>query len=216
MFTGIIGATGLIKQTTKKGSDLLLEIETPMELSDIKTGDSIAVNGACLTVIGKTNKGFIADVSAETLLRTNLKIFQAGNRINLEKALRLSDFLGGHIVLGHVDGMGKIQERNVESRSIIFGIGIDDTMDRYMVEKGSVAIDGVSLTVNTCKKNIFYVNIISYTAASTTLGTKNIGDLVNIETDIIGKYVDKFLSLKQTPRRGIDMDFLAQYGFIEK
>jgi riboflavin synthase len=216
MFTGIIGAKGLIKRITKKGNDVLMEIETLMEIGDIKTGDSIAVNGACLTVTGKTDKGFTADVSAETLARTNLKILQADDRINLEKALRLSDFLGGHIVLGHVDGMGKIQERNTRSNSIIFGIGVDDTLDRYLVEKGSVTIDGVSLTVNTCKKNIFYVSIIPHTASSTTLETKKPGDLVNIETDILGKYVEKFLNLKQNKRKGVDMAFLAEHGFIKE
>ena len=210
MFTGIIQALGTIKRITKKGEDALLSIDTAaMGLDDIKIGDSIAVNGACLTVTTKSGQGFTADVSAETLARTNLRTLKAGDRVNLEKALQMKDFLSGHIVLGHVDGLGMIKEKTHKAQSIIFGIEVKSDLIRYVVEKGSITIDGISLTVNRCEKNRFYVNIIPHTAQATTLSLRKEGDLVNIETDILGKYVEKFLH----PEKGIDLEFLKSRGF---
>ena len=202
---------GSIRRVTRKGADALLEVDVSMPLEDIRVGDSIAVNGACLTVTQKTERHFTADVSAETLSRTNLGSLKAGDRVNLEKALRFNDFLGGHLVLGHVDGQGKLQERTIKANSIIFGIEIPEGLVRYVVEKGSIAVDGVSLTVNRCEKKRFYVNMIPHTASVTTLGFKKAGDAVNIETDIIGKYVERFLQ----PRKGVDMGFLAEHGFLK-
>jgi riboflavin synthase len=211
MFTGIIAAMGSVKRITRKGADALLSVETVMPLEDIRIGDSIAVNGACLTVTEKAGRVFTADVSAETLSRTNLGVLKAGNPVNLEKALRFSDFIGGHLVLGHVDGQGKIQEKASRADSIIFGIEIPESLMRYIVEKGSIAVDGVSLTVNRCEKSRFYVNMIPHTAQATTLGVKKSGDGVNIETDIIGKYVERLLQ----PSKGLDMGFLAEHGFLK-
>jgi riboflavin synthase len=211
MFTGIIENAGAVKRITRKGEDALLVIDTSLNLDDIKVGDSIAVNGACLTVTEKTDRSFSADVSAETLARTNLKLLKSGDRVNLEKSLRMNSFLGGHLVLGHVDGLGKIQEKINKANSLHFGVEIDTELSRYIVEKGSVAVDGISLTVNRCEKNRFYVNIIPHTARNTTLEFKKVADLVNIETDIIGKYVEKFLN----PGKGIDMNFLAEHGFLK-
>lgn len=211
MFTGIITALGSIRRVTRKGADALLDVDASMPLEDIRISDSIAINGACLTVTQKADGRFTADVSAETLSRTNLGALKAGDRVNLEKALRLNDFLGGHLVLGHVDGQGKIQEKTGRASSIIFGIEIPEGLVRYLVEKGSIAVDGVSLTVNRCEKNRFYVNMIPHTAQVTTLGFKKVGDIVNIETDIIGKYVERFLQ----PRKGMDMGFLAEHGFLK-
>jgi riboflavin synthase len=211
MFTGIIENTGAVKRITRKGEDALLVIDTSLNLDDINVGDSIAVNGACLTVTQKTDRSFSADVSAETLARTNLKLLKSGDRVNLEKSLRMNSFLGGHLVLGHVDGLGKIQEKVNKANSLQFGVEIDTELGRYIVDKGSVAIDGISLTVNRCEKNRFYVNIIPHTARNTTLEFKKAADLVNIETDIIGKYVEKFLN----PGKGIDMNFLAEHGFLK-
>jgi riboflavin synthase len=148
-------------------------------------------------------------VSAETLSRTNLKALKSGDPVNLEKSLRLNSFLGGHLVLGHVDGLGKIIEKMAKSHSILFGVETDTAVVRLIVEKGSVAVDGVSLTVNRCEKSRFYVNVIPQTARVTTLGVRKGGDRVNVETDIIGKYVDKLLN----PGRGIDMNFLKEHGF---
>jgi riboflavin synthase len=211
MFTGIIENAGAVKRITRKGEDALLVIDTSLNLDDIKVGDSIAVNGACLTVTEKTDRGFSADVSAETLTRTNLKLLKSGDRVNLEKSLRMNSFLGGHLVLGHVDGLGKIQEKMNKANSLQLGVEIDTELSRYIVEKGSVAVDGISLTVNRCEKNRFYVTIIPHTARNTTLEFKKVADLVNIETDIIGKYVEKLLN----PGKGIDMRFLAEHGFLK-
>lgn len=211
MFTGIIEASGKVVRFTMKGADALLEIEAGFDLSEVSLGDSIAVNGACLTVTSKTAKTFTADVSAESLSKTTLKHLQAGHRVNLEKSLRIGGFLGGHFVLGHVDGIGRILSKTQKSGSIIFAVEANDALSRYIVEKGSVAIDGISLTVNKLEKGRFYVNIIPHTAAQTTLTDKKESDWVNIETDILGKYVEKLL---QSPR-GIDKDFLAEHGFIK-
>lgn len=211
MFTGIIQGIGAVRRITKKGEDAQLLIDAPLELEDVKIGDSVAVNGACLTVTAKSGHDFTADVSAETLKRTNLRALKTGDRVNLEKALRMSDFLSGHIVLGHVDGMGTIREKNIKSQSIIFGVEIEEGLSRYVVEKGSITIDGISLTVNSYDKNRFYVNVIPHTAQATTLGIRKVGDGVNIETDILGKYVEKFLN----PRKGMDLNFLKDHGFVD-
>lgn len=211
MFTGIIESLGSVKKFTRHGEDALLDIDASMILEDIKVGDSIAINGACLTVTRKSDREFTADVSAETRARTNLGLLKPGDRVNLEKALRLNSFLGGHLVLGHVDGLGKILEKVTISNSVLLGVEIDADLSRYIVEKGSVAVDGVSLTVNRCEKNRFYVNMIPHTARMTTLGFKKVSARVNIETDIIGKYVEKLLN----PAKGIDMKFLAEHGFLK-
>ena len=211
MFTGIIAALGSIRRMTRKGADALIDVDAAMPLEDIRIGDSIAVNGACLTVTRLAGRGFTADVSAETLLRTNLGVLKPGDRVNLEKALRLHDFLGGHWVLGHIDGLGKLQEKTQKAGSIVFGIDVPEALIRYVVEKGSIAVDGVSLTVNRCEKGRFYVNMIPHTAQVTTLGFKKVGDTVNIETDIIGKYVERFMQ----PRKGMDKGFLAEHGYLK-
>ncbi len=211
MFTGIIEDLGKVVRLTMKGADALLEVETAIDLKEVSLGDSIAVNGACLTVTAKSAATFTADVSAESLARTTLGRLQAGHRVNLEKSLRAGGFLGGHFVLGHVDGTGRILNKTQKSGSMIFAIESDEALSRYIVEKGSIAVDGISLTVNRLEKGRFYVNIIPHTAAQTTLVGKKEADLVNIETDILGKYVEKLLQSS----RGIDKDFLAEHGFIK-
>jgi riboflavin synthase len=218
MFTGIIEAMGSIRRMAGGAQGSRLEVDTAMDLSEIKIGDSIAVNGACLTVVEKHVRGFAADVSAETLSRTTLGMLRAGDRVNLEKSLRLTDFLGGHLVLGHVDGLGKIREKVSKSNSILFAVDTEPSLARYIVEKGSVAVDGISLTVNRCEKNRFYVNIIPHTARMTTLEFREVDDAVNIETDILGKYVEKLLTRTDEdagPQKGLNMDFLREHGFLE-
>ena len=209
MFTGIIEGSGKVNRLTMKGADAILEIESGISLTDVSLGDSIAVNGACLTVTSKNQQNFQADVSAETLARTTLKLLQAGYKVNLEKSLRVGGFVGGHFVLGHVDATGRILSQMQKSGSLILAVEMNDNLSRYIVEKGSVAIDGISLTVNKLEKSRFYVNIIPHTAANTTLVMKKEADLVNIETDILGKYVEKLLQ----SNKGIDKDFLVQHGF---
>ncbi|MGP8154222.1 MAG: riboflavin synthase [Smithella sp.] len=212
MFTGIVEGLGKVKRLTIKSADAVLEIEATISLTEVSIGDSIAVNGACLTVTSKNQQDFQADVSAETLNRTTLKFLQAGHKVNLEKSLRAGGFVCGHFVLGHVDATGRILSQTQKSGSLVLAVEMNDNLSRYIVEKGSVAIDGISLTVNKLEKSRFYVNIIPHTAANTTLVMKKESDWVNIETDILGKYVEKLL---QTPR-GIDKDFLAQHGFLNK
>ncbi|MBW2558566.1 MAG: riboflavin synthase [Deltaproteobacteria bacterium] len=210
MFTGIIESTGIVKRTARRGEDVLLSISTSMGLNDVTVGDSVAVSGACLTVVEVADGSFSADVSAETLARTTLKALKIGDRVNLEKALKLNSFLGGHFVLGHVDCVGDIREKKEKSNSIILVVEIGEEQGRYIVQKGSVTVDGISLTVNKYEKNRFYVNIIPHTARETTLGSKKAGDHVNVETDILGKYVEKFVR----PDRGIDTGFLSEHGFL--
>ncbi|MCE5262590.1 MAG: riboflavin synthase [Deltaproteobacteria bacterium] len=225
MFTGIAAALGSVRRLTRRGEDAVLEIESDLDLADVRIGDSISVSGACLTVTAKAGRVFSADVSAETLSRTTLRNVAAGGRVNLEKALRVGDPLGGHIVLGHVDGVGRIVERSPRSGSLIFGFEIDSEMARYVVAKGSITVDGISLTVNRCEKNRFYVNIIPHTAAATTLGFKKAADEVNIETDIIARYLEKLISPEKEnggstgaagkPAGGVDLRMLADHGFLK-
>jgi riboflavin synthase len=210
MFTGIIEGLGKIKRRTMKGADAVVEIEAAIDLNDMSIGDSIAVSGVCLTVTSKSDKTFLADVSAETLGKTTLKFLQAGAKVNLEKSLRAGGYIGGHFVLGHIDATGRILSQTQKSGSLILAVEIDDKLSRYIVEKGSVAIDGISLTVNKLEKGRFYVNIIPHTADNTTLVMKKEADWVNIETDVLGKYVEKLL---HSPR-GIDKDFLIKHGFM--
>jgi riboflavin synthase len=221
VFTGIVAAMGSVRRLTLLGEDALLEIETSLELDDVRIGDSICVSGACLTVTALTKKRFTADVSAETLSRTTLKTIKAGDPVNLEKALRVGDRLGGHIVLGHVDGVGRILEKTARSQSVIFCFEIDPQFCRYVVAKGSITVDGISLTVNRCEKERFYVNIIPHTAAGTTLGVKKASGTVNIETDVLARYVEKLIAAdpdsnggKGSPVGGVDMALLAKHGFL--
>src|SRR5512136_2186243 len=151
MFTGIIENMGAVKRITRKGEDAQLFVDTSMNLDDLKIGDSIAINGVCLTVTEKTGSIFSADVSAETIARSTIKLLKSGDKVNLEKSLRLNSYVGGHLVLGHVDGIGKIQERVNKASSIEFSVEIGGELVRYIVEKGSIAVDGISLTVNRCE-----------------------------------------------------------------
>ncbi|HNQ65992.1 MAG TPA: riboflavin synthase [Smithella sp.] len=209
MFTGIVEGLGKVRRLTMKGADAVLDIDAGISLEDVSLGDSIAVNGACLTVTSLQQNNFQADVSAETLSRTTLKLLQAGHKVNLEKSLRVGGFVGGHFVLGHVDATARILSRMQKSGSLIIAVEMNDTISRYIVEKGSVAIDGISLTVNKLEKSRFYVNIIPHTAVNTTLVTRKEGEWVNIETDILGRYVENLLQ----SNKGIDKDFLVKHGF---
>ena len=222
MFTGIIAAMGSVRRLTLRGEDALLEVDAALEMDDVRIGDSISVSGACLTITALKDTGFTADVSAETLSRTTLKTIKAGDPVNLEKALRVGDRLGGHIVLGHVDGVGRIHGKTVRSQSVIFCFEIDPGLGRYVVAKGSITVDGISLTVNRCEKDRFYVNIIPHTAAGTTLGVKKASDTVNIETDILARSLEKLIIAnpehngeKGNPAGGVDMALLARHGFLK-
>lgn len=221
MFTGIIEGFGTIRELRTTGLGMKMTLEADFDLDQVKIGDSIAVNGACLTAVTIEGRHFQVDVAPETISKSTFSEARVGDRVNLERALRLSDRLDGHIVSGHVDGIGRIKSRKQLSNAIIISIGVPQELSRYMIPKGSVAVDGVSLTINACIGDSFELSIIPHTAGLTTVGFKNPGDTVNIETDMIGKYVEKFLT---APRKGeegaesasssIDMEFLGKYGFL--
>jgi riboflavin synthase len=211
MFTGLIEGTGVIKAVDRSGGDMNLSVAP---LSDCRIGDSICVNGVCLTATGIHNDVFNAYVSSETISRSTLGSIQRGDEVNLERALRLTDRLGGHIVAGHVDGVGKIRRMSRIQRSWLIEVGVERSLARYMIEKGSIALDGISLTINRCDETSFEVNVIPETAIKTTLLKKKAGDLLNVETDVVAKYVEKLLS-KGKASSNIDMKMLETFGFGE-
>jgi riboflavin synthase len=220
MFTGIIEGLGTITAVRPFGEGRRLAIQSDFPLTSAKIGDSIAINGACLTAVSLSGARFEVDVSPETIEKTTLKNAKSGDRVNIERALSLSGRLDGHLVSGHIDGTGQISHMNKKSNAILIGVSISKSVARYIIPKGSVAVDGISLTINVCDQSSFEVSIIPHTAEVTTLGLKKIGDLVNIETDMIGKYVEKFLTSgrnvgnHENARNSVDMEFLLKTGFI--
>ena len=219
MFTGIIEALGKIKGIQKSGSSIKMTIDAGLSLDGAKVGDSIAVNGVCLTAVEINGRIFKMDMSPETYAVTNFSMAKVGDRVNLECALRLSDRLDGHLVSGHIDGTGKIISSKTLDNAIIITIEAPEVLTRYMIKKGSVALDGVSLTINNCTKKSFEITIIPHTAKLTTIGFKKTGDIVNIETDMLGKYVERFMTKstsaeKEAAGSSIDMQFLAKAGFF--
>lgn len=194
MFTGIIQAVGKIAALTPQGGDLRLSIGTgELPMQDVKVGDSICVSGCCLTVIARRADAFDADVSRETLSLTTLGDLKAGSAVNLEKSLTMSTPLGGHIVSGHVDGLGTVKSRREEARSVRFDIQVPVEIKKYVAHKGSVSVDGVSLTVNEVQDDVFDVNIIPHTMAHTIFGQYRPGSRVNLEVDVVARYVERML-----------------------
>ena len=220
MFTGIIEGLGTIREIRTTGQGKRLGVDADFDLDGTKIGDSISVNGACLTVVTIKGRLFGVDMSPETLTRTTFGSAKIGGRVNLERALRLSDRLDGHLVSGHIDGIGTVKLKEKTGNAIIITIEVPETLSYYMIKKGSVAVDGISLTINTCDRNRFDVSIIPHTAEVTTLGLTKAGDQVNIETDMIGKYVERFVRRSQDidpskeTGQSVDMNFLAKTGFI--
>jgi riboflavin synthase len=221
MFTGIIEGFGIIKEMHPTGQGRRLTLEAEFDLDQTKTGDSISVSGACLTVVAIDGRRFKADLSPETLEKTTFGNAKIGDRVNLERSLRLSDRLDGHLVSGHIDGLGIIKEKKQAGNAIMITFGVSEPLSRYMIKKGSVAVDGISLTINNCDRSGFGVSIIPHTAKLTTMGFKRIGDSVNIEADMIGKYVERFLTQrggtengKKTVTSSIDKQFLEKAGFL--
>jgi riboflavin synthase len=217
MFTGIIEELGSVKSITSTGNRAWLTISAKVVLEDLTVGDSIAVNGACLTATEVSPASFAADVSHETLRVTNLGSLQSGSPVNLERALRVSDRLDGHLVLGHVDDTARILA--IEKKGDTFNVllSIPESIRRYIVKKGSIAIDGISLTINAVDEKRFTCTIIPHTAQKTTIGLKKAGDFVNLEADIIGRYVENFLLSQHeaSPQaRGIDMTMLREHGWV--
>lgn len=217
MFTGIIQAMGTIRARERRGNDVRLDVAAGgLDLDDVAIGDSIAVNGACLTAVSLAGDGFAADVSVETLDRTSLGQLDIGSAVNLEKALTPSTRLGGHLVSGHVDGLGTVQERRADGRSWRFRFRAPDRLARYIAEKGSICVDGVSLTVNAVDGACFDVNIVPHTMDVTRFGGYRPGQSVNLEVDVIARYLERLLLGDEAAipgARGITRDFLARNGF---
>ena len=215
MFTGIIEEVGQVKSIKEGTISSSILVEASKVLENTKIGDSICTNGVCLTVIEINKNEFKADVMAETLRRSNLGSLKVGSKVNLERALTLQTPLGGHLVSGHIDGVGKIIEIKPEDNATWFYIELDKKLLRYVVEKGSIAIDGISLTVAYVDNRGFKVSIIPHTSKETILLTKKVSEEVNIECDIVGKYIEKLLIPKEKEKKSnIDMNFLINNGFM--
>ncbi|MEJ2170627.1 MAG: riboflavin synthase [Desulfobacterales bacterium] len=220
MFTGIIEGLGTIREIRSQGQGSRMTLDADFALEGTGIGDSISVSGACLTVVKIDGRRVQVDVSPETLSKTTFGSARIGDRVNLERALRLSDRIDGHLVSGHVDGTGIVALKQRKGNATVIAFNVPETISHYIIQKGSVAVDGISLTVNNCGTDRFEVGIIPHTAELTTISFKNVGDLVNIETDMIGKYVERFITGKPRDKgeRGsggaLDKAFLAKTGFV--
>ena len=212
MFTGIIEGQGLVTVINSKG----LTLEADFDLVDTGIGDSIAVNGACLTVTNIQGRRFKADLSPATLDITTFRSLQVGEHVNLERALKLGDRLDGHFVSGHIDGTGKIDRRTQEGNAVVIRIKTQSKLMNYIIPKGSITLDGISLTINKCHADYFIVSIIPHSASFTTITSKPVGAQVNIETDMIAKYIERLMHREPETKKtaGIDLNFLAEAGFL--
>lgn len=215
MFTGIVEEMGQILNIERGSQSAVLHIRCEKVLENTKIGDSIAVNGVCLTVTTMTESGYTADVMAETLERSSLGSLKRGSRVNLERAMAADGRFGGHIVAGHIDGTGTVSKISRDETAVWYTITAEPVILRYIVEKGSITIDGISLTVARVTERDFSVSIIPHTQQNTVLADRQVGDIVNLETDIIGKYVEKLLQPQKPEKREskITMEFLAEHGF---
>jgi riboflavin synthase len=220
MFTGIIEATGEIAELDQRGGDVRLRVRTgKLDLSDVALGDSIAVNGVCLTAVELPGDGFVADVSRETLSLTSLGQLRPGSRVNLEKALTLATRLGGHLVSGHVDGLGTVLERHDDARSVRFSIEAPAELARYIAHKGSITVDGTSLTVNAVEGRRFELNIVPHTLQETIMQDYVAGRRVNLEVDLVARYLERLLlgdKAAEAQAGGIDLAMLARAGFVRQ
>ena len=219
MFTGLVEELGVVRGISRGADSARIHIDARKILEDMKTGDSIAVNGVCLTSVEFDRNYFVADVMAETLAKTNLAVLKSGDRVNLERALRLGDRLGGHMVSGHIDGVGTITRRERHDIATLITVSAPPGLMRYIIKKGSVSIDGTSLTVVDFSETYFQVSLIPHTAHMTTLGYKKVGDTVNLEGDLVGKYIEKLLNVRENGKTegsggAITLDFLAEKGFM--
>ena len=215
MFTGIIEAVGTLTELTPKGEDVSVTIDVgKLDMSDVKLGDSIAANGVCLTVVNFTQSSYSADLSLETLRKTGFNQYQIGRKLNLEKAMLPTTRFGGHIVSGHVDAVGEIVERISVGRAWEFWVSVPSELTRYIAEKGSITVDGVSLTVNALRKDAFKLTIVPHTSKETTIASFEVGQAVNLEVDILARYMERLLTGSQPESSsGLTMEFLQQNGF---
>ncbi|MES9963116.1 MAG: riboflavin synthase [Candidatus Sedimenticola sp. 20ELBAFRAG] len=220
MFTGIIQAVGRVAGIQQRGGDMRLHISTgKLDLSDVQLGDSIAANGVCLTAVELPGDGYVADVSRETLALSTLSTLQPGSAVNLEKALTLSTPLGGHLVSGHVDGQGQVLERRDDARSVRFRIEAPPELARYIAHKGSICVDGASLTVNSVSGSQFELNIVPHTLEETVMEAYAPGTRVNLEVDLVARYLERLLlgekAAEPAPETGLTLETLAKHGFLK-
>lgn len=217
MFTGIIEAVGTLRKLERKGDDIRLTVASgKLDLNDVRLGDSIATNGVCLTVVQQLADGYVADVSAETVSLTGFANYNVGTKVNLEKAVTPTTRLGGHMVSGHVDGIAMVEQRLVRGQAIEFWLAAPAELGRYIAHKGSITIDGVSLTVNEVDGSRFRLTIVPHTAGETTLIDLQAGDKVNIEVDLIARYLERLMNYdgKDSKSGGVTMEMLARAGFV--
>lgn len=217
MFTGIVEAVGRLRAITPRGEDVTVTVEVGnLDMSDVKLGDSIATNGVCLTVVAFDQHTYQADLSIETLKKSSFAHSQAGDKVNLEKAMLPTTRFGGHIVSGHVDGVGEIVERNQVGRAIEFWVQMPAELSKYVAEKGSITVDGISLTVNDLRKNAFKLTIVPHTTSETTIDEFHVGRRVNLEVDVLARYMERLLrgsEAETQPESRITLEFLQQNGF---
>lgn len=217
MFTGIVEAVGALTAITPKGEDITISVNAgKLDMSDVKLGDSIATNGVCLTVVAFDSHSYSADLSLETLKKSGFADYKVGDKVNLEKAMLPTTRFGGHIVSGHVDGVGEIVERNQVGRAIEFWVAMPAELSKYVAEKGSMTVDGISLTVNDLRKNAFKLTIVPHTTQETTIDHFQVGRKVNLEVDVLARYLERLLHggrEEQPAESRITMEFLQQNGF---
>ncbi len=216
MFTGIVEAVGKLTAIIPKGSDVTISVDVgKLDMGDVKLGDSIATNGVCLTVVAFDQRSFSADLSMETLKKSGFAQYLVGDRVNLEKAMLPTTRFGGHIVSGHVDGVGEIVERIPVGRAVDLWVNMPAEISKYVAEKGSITVDGISLTVNDLRKNAFKLTIVPHTSAETTIDEFQVGRRVNLEVDVLARYMERLLQGQQEsePQSRLTMAFLQQNGF---
>ncbi|WP_394150655.1 riboflavin synthase [Vibrio maritimus] len=216
MFTGIIEAVGTLKAITPKGEDISVTVEVgKLDMGDVKLGDSIATNGVCLTVTDFSETSYQADLSVETLNKTGFADYRVGDKVNLEKAMLPTTRFGGHIVSGHVDGVGEIVDRQHVGRAIEFWVQMPSELSKYVAEKGSITVDGISLTVNDLRKDAFKLTIVPHTTEETTIDHFQVGRKVNLEVDVLARYMERLLNAQaqSEPESRLTMEFLQQNGF---
>lgn len=216
MFTGIIEAVGTLKAITPKGEDISVTVEVgKLDMGDVKLGDSIATNGVCLTVVAFTGSSYQADLSLETLKKTGFANYSVGDKVNLEKAMLPTTRFGGHIVSGHVDGVGEIVDRQQVGRAVEYWVQMPSEITKYVAEKGSITVDGISLTVNDLRKDAFKLTIVPHTSEETTINQFQVGRKVNLEVDVMARYMERLLQAQthSEPESRLTMEFLQQNGF---
>jgi riboflavin synthase len=216
VFTGIIEELGVIDRLVQQGETIEIAIKAKTILHDVKLGDSIAVNGVCLTVTSYTNEQFIVDVMPETVRATSLKNLKKGSKINLERAMAANGRFGGHFVSGHVDGVGTILNKTKVANAVYYEIEVSPEILQYIILKGSIAVDGTSLTVFAITDHSFTISLIPHTLSETVLGMKGVGDIVNIECDMLGKYIKRFISMNNNNKKesSLSENFLEKHGFM--